>query len=311
MPDSAIKGYFVWIPKYRYKLKSINTNNTSASAFDIEFNSENTTNLSTECIAPNASGETGSCAVDKWMTHPAFTSLGENVTGIWVGKFETTGSTSAPTVKPNAASLRSITGKVMYDTAWNFSRNLDSHMMKNTEWGAMAYLTNSEYGRGNSEVWINNSSTYTTGCAGNSSSTSSYSGCQNAWNTSNGYHASTTNNISGIFDTSGGAWDMVMGNYNNEKGASTLTPSSIPDKYIDRYRGLDVSYRILGDATQETYGWNNGFTYFFSSGGSPWFCHGGNYTSSTTGGAGMFSFSNVSGGGGGDVSFRLVLTPTA
>ena len=40
--------------------------------------------------------------------------------------------------------------------------------MKNDEWGAVAYLSKSKYGKENEEVWINNSSSYITGSAGNS-----------------------------------------------------------------------------------------------------------------------------------------------
>ncbi len=40
-------------------------------------------------------------------------------------------------------------------------------MMKNDEWGAVAYLSKSKYGKQNEEVWINNSSSYITGSAGN------------------------------------------------------------------------------------------------------------------------------------------------
>ena len=55
------------------------------------------------------------------------------------------------------------------------------------------------------EIWINNNSNFTTGCAGSSVSASSASSC-NQWNTSTGINASTTGNIYGIYDMSGGAW---------------------------------------------------------------------------------------------------------
>ena len=42
---------------------------------------------------------------------------------------------------------------------YNYKRDMDSHMMKNTEWGAVAYLSLSNYGI-NGEVRINNSSTF-------------------------------------------------------------------------------------------------------------------------------------------------------
>jgi len=48
--------------------------------------------------------------------------------------------------------------------------------MKNDEWGAVAYLSKSKYGKQNEEVWINNSSSYITGSAGNSASASGNTG---------------------------------------------------------------------------------------------------------------------------------------
>ena len=41
------------------------------------------------------------------------------------------------------------------DTSFNYKRSSDSHMMKNTEWGAVAYLTLSKYGI-NKDININN-----------------------------------------------------------------------------------------------------------------------------------------------------------
>ena len=87
------------------------------------------------------------------MTHPAFISM--NTNGFWVGKFETTGSPTQLSVLPGETSLRSQTVKTFFELAYNYSRDNDSHMMKNTEWGAVAYLSHSNYGIG-TEVRINN-----------------------------------------------------------------------------------------------------------------------------------------------------------
>ncbi len=236
------------------------------------------------------------------MTHPAFTSLGLN--GMWVGKFETTGSTSSLTVKPNETSLRNINISTMYNTSYSYKRSLDSHMMKNTEWGALGYLTNSKYGRGNTEVWINNSSTYITGCAGSSVSASEYSGCQNAYNTGLGYHASTTDNISGIYDTSGGAWEYVMGNHDNKEVSSGINPSILPDKYIDRYIGTDLNSKILGDTISESIDWNEDFSDFNSSSG-PWLRRGGSYSNNYK--SGTFAVHHNNGDPLSGNTFRIVL----
>ena len=303
IPNSAIESYFVWIPKYRYKLFNVEGNKIEPQEIEIEFGTTNTVDSETECIATNKSGDNGTCENGKWMTHPAFTSLGVN--GIWVGKFETTGTVDKVTVKPNETSLRSINVSTMYNTSYNYKRSLDSHMMKNTEWGAIAYLTNSKYGRGNTEVWLNNSSTYITGCAGESVSASEYNGCQNAYNTGLGYHASTTDNISGIYDTSGGAWEYVMGNHDNKEVSSGINPSILPDKYIDRYIGTDLNSKILGDTISESIDWNEDFSDFNSSSG-PWLRRGGSYSNNYK--SGIFAVHHNNGDPISGNTFRIVLS---
>ncbi len=325
IPEEAIESYFVWILKYRYKLFNVEGNEIPEQEIKIEFGITDTTNSDTECVAPNISGDIGTCSNGKWMTHPAFTSLGVN--GIWVGKFETgyKGSTDTASaeknengpekvqIKPNVNSWRSITVSNMYNTSFNYKRSLDSHMMKNTEWGAMAYLTNSKYGRPKdesgvpTEVWLNNNINCITGCVGNTVSEAHFDGCQNAYNTIIGYQGSTTNNISGIYDISGGTWEYVMGylnGYNNMAGVIMTRDSRYYNSYDGSTAGMD---RILGDATAETNGWNSDSTDFITS-GEPWFCRGGYYYSTIYGGA--FRFDNGTGELEPSGGFRIVLSPS-
>lgn len=86
--------------------------------------------------------------------------------------------------------------------------------MKNSEWGAVAYLTQSAYGRNGNEIAINQCSNYYTG-AGPGKDNNTYAYNKNtfendyAWNTEQGKLASTTGNIYGIYDMAGGAWEYV------------------------------------------------------------------------------------------------------
>ena len=107
---------------------------------------------------------------------PAFIAF--NTTGMWIGKFETgySGATSTSEaesnkadvskaiVKPNVYSWRGIQVANAFTVSYNYKRELESHMMKNTEWGAVAYLSHSIYGI-NDEVRLNNNSDYLTGYA--------------------------------------------------------------------------------------------------------------------------------------------------
>ena len=207
-------------------------------------------------------------------------------------------------------------------STYGTSTSDDSHMMKNMEWGAVAYLLSSIYGRytnastcieSGCEVWINNNENYTTGCAG--SSVSEASTC-NAWNTATGVNASTTGNIYGIYDMSGGAYEYVMGNYNDTISSAGF--SSMPEaKYYDKYTGTDsysdfTKYH-LGDATKETVktkssgsnAWYGDFSASVYS-SSPWVFRGGGCYNSTR--AGVLFFSYGDGDSYSNNSFRVVFS---
>ncbi len=327
--ESDIESYFVWIPKYAYKIQSLGTNTTN-KPFEIKFGTANTTNSSSECIAPNVSGENGSCDVGKYMTHPAFTSFGD-VKGLWVGKFETGYKGTAPSsstegnvndstkvqIKPNVNSWRYITNSNAFKTSYNYKRNLDSHMMKNTEWGAVAYLTHSIYGKCNGttceEVYINNNSNFITGWSGTSVSASGSTNDGYAYSHASSVKASSTGNYSGIYDLSGGAYDRVAGVRESlTSGSAGFTSSDVSTynkKYYDTYStsansASTYTTRILGDATAETKGWNGDSALFVYS-GNPWFVRGGGYNSTSS--AGVFSFYYSGGGADSYFSFRVVL----
>ena len=84
--ESDIQSYFVWIPKYKYRLW--NTGDASKGVHEIEivFDETNTTDAEgVSCKTPMTSGESGNCDNGEYMTHPAFISM--EVNGFWVGKF--------------------------------------------------------------------------------------------------------------------------------------------------------------------------------------------------------------------------------
>ena len=490
--EEDILAYYVWIPRYKYKLfNATYASGTSPSLIDVTFENETSTTGNVTCTYASNGAETcQNKANGNWYTHPAFTMINASgnkteLKGIWVGKFETTGSTTTPTVKPGVSSLNKITVANMYNTGKLFRstdyitsngiNQSDSHMMKNIEWGAVAYLKQSNYGLGITDIAMNNSSGYYTGrSTGDPTVTSKTSEGTYKYNepkiekelvegagteltiatpasdstytwtnigtndspiwksanqgvasssttltyaftltgqgalsfdysvssesasydylyytikqgdniidstgtstkiggtsygtsdpsmtyitklhvlepgsytlefiyrkdgssdkgTDSGYvknvkvlenaeikttnfgieqgggAASTSGNITGIYDMSGGAFEYVMGNYNETAGNSGLTVSTVPTQHIDIYSGTSVSASHLGDATGETAGWYDDSAFFVSS-SSPWFGRGGYY--SETSYAGMFNFG---GGAGGDYispGFRVVLSTT-
>ena len=312
IPEDDILAYYVWIPRYRYKLFNVDfTSGTSPQVIDVEFvYGTSRQNDETTCQVSDTGEETcQNKANGNWYTHPAFTMINASgnkteLKGIWVGKFEVSGSSTAPRVKPGVSSLTSITvanmysaGKLFRSTDYitnNGINQSDSHMMKNIEWGAVAYLKQSNYGLGITGITINdNSSFYTGGGSGTSYKTNT--------------EQSTSGNITGVYDMSGGAFEYVMGNYNKTAGDSGLTVSGIPAEHIDIYSGTSVSASHLGDALGETAGWYINYADFVLS-RHPWFSRGGNCLSG--GDAGVFGFIYSTGEGYNSYGFRVVLSTT-
>ena len=146
---------------------------------------------------------TDSTCNGKTYTHPAFTFGSQELEGIWVGKFEVSAPTDntcytsestdncnktgiTPLVKPDVKSYRyaqvgtfetNIMAMNDNGNIYGFASSDDTHMMKNMEWGAVAYLSHSKYGTCTdgtcTEININNSSGYYTGRSGGSPTASS------------------------------------------------------------------------------------------------------------------------------------------
>ena len=314
IPENDILAYFVWIPRYKYKLfNATYKSGTSAQVIDVVFeNGTSTTGTVTCTYASNGAETCQNKANGNWYTHPAFTLGDTELKGIWVGKFETTGSTAAPTIKPNIESLRQGTVSVMYNRQKLFGskdyitsnavKQVDSHMIKSIEWGVVSYLKQSMYGLGIIEIGVNNNSNYITGCgapAGSNSSTT----C-NAYNTTNGKLASTTGNITGVYDMSGGSYEHVMGNYAKTAGSSKFSDmNEIPKQYIDVYAGNSITASHLGDSLGETVKWygNNGG---FVAASLPWCIRGGSFDFPLPG---IFNFAVSNGAGS---ATRTVLSIT-
>ena len=331
--ESDILAYLVWIPRYKYKIWTT-TESSKGSEQTIEVVFEDKT-------TPKSTGTT----VGSYRTHPAFTFGDTELSGIWVGKFETTGDATTPTVKPNLQSLRNQNVSTQFTTAQKFGTSIygstskiDAHMMKNSEWGAVTYLSHSKYGV-NREIYINNSSGFYTGRSGgnvggstaintvytNQTSTTKYNTYGfYTWdgylldyntNTKSSTHninkvASTTGNITGVYDMSGGADEYVMGNYNNTtiyvSGFSTLPNSKYYDNYTTSNTLTACNGGICyGHALSETTRWYDDNDVFVDSTG-PWFLRGGGYGSGTLTGA--FHSGNNNGPAYSDYSFRLVLS---
>ena len=164
-------------------------------------------------------------------------------------------------------------------TILNDDNNYDIHMEKNMEWGAVAYLSQSKYGKyGNSlyegdyrRIYKNNYYQYTnsiyyykTGYSGYSETASSTTSNTVLYNdltdlgSGKGYKgagASTTGTVYGIYDMNGGAHDYTMGNMVNSSGAFYSSSSSFSSpypnsKYYDKYSYYSSSTQSLASRSR-------------------------------------------------------------
>ena len=262
------------------------------------------------------------------------------------------------------------------------SSELTTTMIQNSQWGAVAYLVQSEYGNiqkltdETSGIWnnsynegftktstnshkIDNYSTNMTGMSGNNKDNytnyyskvvegskkdngdcieitytninndattgDNYTNTFYRYYTENGQNASTTGNIYGIYDMSGGSWEYTA-NYLGDVTGNTDVSNflKLESKYQTSYKGTGGTLNIVDrtknyEANKEKYGdaiwetsngcngqrsWNENYSYFPYS-ASPFFLRGGYYNHDS--GAGLFCFNDCDGCGFGHYSFRVVL----
>ena len=300
---------WVWIPRYAYSITS-GYHSSSTGTIEIKFLKESS-NVAYDGTSAwdNVSGQ------GKWNIHPAF-NYGQEVSGIWVAKFEASrsnatssnaGSNNTIKIQSGVQSWRSITVNDIYTNCLNYNKTLNSHMMKNDEWGAVAYLSKSKYGK-NAEVTINSNSSYYTG-----------GGSGNAYVSNIGQ--STTGTVHGVYDMSGGAWEYVAAyvdnSYTTSYGSSLVNgdaktknvySKASTDNATNNYNANSSKY---GDAVYETSTSGSGSTSWygdysdFPNAGGPFFQRGGHYTGGTD--EGVFFFYNYYGGTSSYLSFRPVL----
>ena len=334
-------SYFVWIPRYAYRITYYEnqTSTTPTGYYDgygmwkaADGSKKYNLDEGIETVPHNG---------NKYIVHPAFMDDSSStyshggwksdLSGIWVAKFEMSRSNatisssgSGTTFKsmPSVISARSITIGNMFTYGKAYASTKESHLMKNSEWGAVAYLTHSQYGRNGNEISVNQCSSYVTGAGRGLKSTedSSKSGTSTIYNStysssditdaqkytgSVGKLSSTTGNEYGVYDLSGGAWEYVAAfndtdtnNYESRYGSSFAATTNPSTEYATKYSNSTTTnsgskiYEVgkIGDATKEvnagnsnSYNWFSDNSYFLNA-SSPFFERGGKYADGDKGG---------------------------
>ena len=265
---------FVWIPRFAYQVLGAYHNGGSnvRGVFNIHFLEGITDKPYPDEIIKydNVSGN------NKWNIHPAFT-YGEEVSGIWVSKFEASNDNNGNIqIIPNVAmNWNNIRIDDCFQKCYIYNQRANSHMMKNVEWGAVAYLSQSIYGSCN----VEKNATQTTG------------GTNYIVNVSQ----STTGNVYGVYDMNGGTNEYVAAYFDN--GNAKFTNES--KKNVDVYSNYELSVQKYGDSIYETsskgtdsFAWNQGNSVFVDN-MNPYFLRGGSGITGVN--TGIFSFEKTNG----------------
>ncbi len=256
-----------------------------------------------------------------------------------------------PTFTANKPSVNHISISDAYDICRELTsqdnpyklKNIDSHLTKNSEWGAVAYLTQSKYGRNKEKITLNNvtvngeNTVYSiTGYAATEIGAPqnittiqkvNTHAVENSyeWMTTKGQKASSTGNVYGIYDLSGGAYEETAGYLVGGSNYTTYGQSLVGDstKYKSKYEGTSntdtenyahsSNVKRVGEAIWETstngtgrYAWNGEDTRFiFQS--SPFILKGNSYAHQSE--SGIFSFGRNWGYGNYCIGYRCILIP--
>lgn len=327
-----VQAYFVWIPRFEYKLFNVDFKPTYEQMINVNF-----VNKDMERKTKIANG--------LYYTHPAFTVNNgngiEEINGFWIAKFEPSlNNKGLIEILPNRDTLVNLNMASMWNYATNVSSSygldIPSRIITNMEYGAIAYLSYSNYGkRNNSEYSGNNRLIFLNTAMGTRDSWNwVVTGCSAGTPVINGSYrcpytydfpyygtgASSTGTIYGIYDLAGGSWECVMGivsNYpikNNLGGFNGVLPDN--KRYYTFYQGssdmFNYSRSIVGDAMGEVLSnkivhktWN-GNNAFFATNNFPWIKRGGSFRGSSF--SGIFDYGITDANPRGDKTFRVILS---
>jgi hypothetical protein len=311
---------WVWIPRFAYIVDS--STQTFDIVFligttDYYYKEDGTLGKAQRATTDNLYPDTTGTV---YTVHPAFTDESSinyanggwdnELTGIWVAKFEAglpdNSADSSDTVQlssigtdlyyPVFKGQRYSYNKINISQAFLLSQEIakannpygltststDSHLMKNSEWGAVAYLSKSQYGLNTTDIVINNvtyngiKTTVRTGY--NAYAVTGYAGAKTnsdevyvadanagtntltdtsvlgdtvtgdktsyTWYTNIGVSASSTGTIYGIYDLSGGAAEMMASFVNNTYVSSNTYATVV-------YNNRNTKYTIVYDSGED------------------------------------------------------------
>lgn len=207
-----INAFFVWIPRFTYssfgsdiKIEFVDSTKEAYSAFKFNDNNidgfwiskfESGLKVDSKCIESSLTSECNNSNNELYFlpNYPFSNRITMANMFYAIRKMELKNNIYG---FENGGNVLNNDGTIKKD-----NNNIDTHMIKNIEWQAVALLSSSKYGISNNKI-VNNNGSYT----GNSTineETYDYNVLDN------GVKASTTGNIYGVYDMSGGKREFVM-----------------------------------------------------------------------------------------------------
>jgi len=287
VPSANTGSMYVWIPRFSYKI--------GESTIDIKYSKglyDDTNDGYLVHPAFNNGHYTGKTASDKNNYKNGLTD-NDKLEGLWIAKYPAKGSINTPKYYASGTEIKNETiGNAFIASKKNSLADGNSHMMKNTEWGAVSYFTTA------------------VGMLKNNS---------------------TTGNIYGIYDMDRGAEyvshyvELIGGisNYNVRKNGISLVPYSInnfnhTESNIANIKDIDVlKLTNPEDSSQNNY---QSLAEFYGiginevnsniTGGILGEIPTGENAFFTRGTDGIYSYNGTDGGTSSNAGFRNVILPT-
>jgi len=262
-------SYWVWIPRFAYKVTYYTDSSKSVVSeveteyrdFDVIFLDGKTNEYRSELgdIKPLPKGYV---VADAFVDDTANGGWDNGLEGFWISKYEMSCEESEDNnvwtetanvlgggnlittnagnndenirvvSKPNVQAWTGASAALAYANSYNMYRNLNSHLVKNSEWEATFILSESEYGRNGNFTELDTD----VNCGGT-------------------LETSTTGNITGVFDLLGGVWEYTatyIPDSSLEEYASDLV-NETNKNYKQEITASDINEMIYSDIEQAVF----------------------------------------------------------
>ena len=232
---------WVWIPRFAYRIASgLHVDEEIKGTIEIQFIDMNNKTKIGDIISTQYPEVSGDAMLD-FVVHPAFTAdlanggWDKDISGLWVSKFQIGEWIDPGEIysKPYHLAARELQIGQAYNEGFDFDRDKESHMIKNSEWGAVVYLSSSAYGTPEDAIH-RNIEEYTGGGGYD------FDYIDNVLQT-------TTGNVYGVYDMTGGGGNLVAAYAPDPKLSQMI--EAVGNMEVGGYTADEIFMTVSKDAT--------------------------------------------------------------